>query len=152
MRRINTGTVGRPLLARLVSVDNKLSSLVPNENITIEPNGSGDVVIPAKWKFGQVSDDYTLYPMWFQAFWKTQDYTYTPDCVPIAKSLTDRFIDEIVPDDYILVRSMASANSFGQDGDIHTDWPRAEESVTGVVYTTIRWERSLTPKADCNQF
>ena len=27
MRRINTGTVGRPLLARLVSVDNKLSSL-----------------------------------------------------------------------------------------------------------------------------
>ena len=47
MRRINTGTVGRPLLARLVSVDNKLSSLVPNENITIEPNGSGDVVIPA---------------------------------------------------------------------------------------------------------
>ena len=47
MRRINTGTVGRPLLARLVSVDNKLSSLVPNENITIEPNGTGDVVIPA---------------------------------------------------------------------------------------------------------
>ena len=47
MRRINTGTVGRPLLARLVSVDNKLSSLVPTENITIEPNGSGDVIIPA---------------------------------------------------------------------------------------------------------
>ena len=47
MRRINTGTVGRPLLARLVSVDNKLSSLVPNENITIEPNGSGDVIIPS---------------------------------------------------------------------------------------------------------
>lgn len=47
MRRINTGTVGRPLLARLVSVDNKLSSLVPNENITIEPNGTGDVIIPA---------------------------------------------------------------------------------------------------------
>lgn len=99
-----------------------------------------DVVVPAKWRFGQVSDDYTLYPMWLQAFWKTQDYTYTPDCVPIAKSLTDRFIDEIVPDDYILVRSMASANSFGQDGDIHTDWPRAEESITGVVYTTTKWE------------
>lgn len=47
MRRFNTGTVGRPLLARLVSVDNKISSLVPNENITIEPNGTGDVVIPA---------------------------------------------------------------------------------------------------------
>ena len=45
MRRINTGTVGRPLLARLVSIDNKISSLVPNENITIEPNGSGDVII-----------------------------------------------------------------------------------------------------------
>jgi len=47
MRRINTGKVGRPLLARLVTVGNTLSSLVPNENITIEPNGSGDVVIPA---------------------------------------------------------------------------------------------------------
>ena len=92
------------------------------------------------WRFGQKSNNDTVYPMWFQAFWKTQDYTYTPDCVPIAKSLTDRFIDEIVPDDYILVRSMASANSFGQDGDIHTDWPRAEESITGVVYTTIKWE------------
>ena len=45
MRRINTGTVGRPLLARLVSVDNQISSLVPNENITFAPNGSGDVVI-----------------------------------------------------------------------------------------------------------
>lgn len=47
MRRINTGTVGRPLLARLVATDNKISSLVPNENITIEPNGTGDVVIPS---------------------------------------------------------------------------------------------------------
>jgi len=47
MRRINTGTTGRPLLARLVSIDNKISSLVPNENITIEPNGSGDVIIAA---------------------------------------------------------------------------------------------------------
>ena len=102
-----------------------------------------DIIVPAKWRFGQVSDDFTLYPMWFQAFWNTKQYDYTSECVPIAKALTERFINEILPTDYTLVRSMASANSFGQDGDIHTDWPRAEESITGVVYTTIRWEQQF---------
>jgi len=51
MRRINTGTVGRPLLARLVSFDNTVSSLVTNEDITLNPNGTGDVIIDSSATF-----------------------------------------------------------------------------------------------------
>jgi SM-20-related protein len=34
---------------------------------------------------------------------------------------------------------MLAGNTFGQDGDIHTDWPNLEESLTGVLYLNRNW-------------
>ena len=51
MRRINTGVTGRPLLARLVSIDDTIRSLVPNADITLNPDGTGDVIIDSTAQF-----------------------------------------------------------------------------------------------------
>lgn len=56
MRKIGTGVTGRPLLARLVSIDNTISSLVTNEDITLNPDGTGDVVVDSSAQF-KVNDD-----------------------------------------------------------------------------------------------
>ena len=34
---------------------------------------------------------------------------------------------------------MLAGNTFGQDGDIHTDWPKLGESLTGVLYLNRNW-------------
>lgn len=100
-----------------------------------------EVIWKGKWRFGQVSDNKIdpNFPMWFQAFYHVHKYEYTVDCPPQARALSERFMD-VVPDDYILVRSMASANTFGLDGDWHTDWPDPGVSITGVLYTDRVWD------------
>ena len=100
-----------------------------------------EVIYFPRWRFGQTSDD-TIepnYPCWFQSFYnhKTWDFVdYTPQ---VIESLSTRFL-ELVPDDYMLVRSMASSNTFGIDGDFHTDWPHPDVSITGVLYTDKEWQ------------
>lgn len=101
------------------------------------------IVYQPKWRFGQVSDD-TIepnYPMWFQNYYNIKTMDFVDTCPAIAKTITERFQD-LLPDDYLLVRSMASANTFGLDGDFHTDWPHPDVSITGVLYTDKTWERN----------
>ena len=43
-RRISTGVLGRSILGSIVAEDNSLQSVVTNENIILEPNGTGIVV------------------------------------------------------------------------------------------------------------
>ena len=102
-----------------------------------------DCIYQSRWRFGQVSDD-TIepnYPMWFQNYYNIKTMDFVDTCPAIAKTITERFQD-LLPDDYLLVRSMASANTFGLDGDYHTDWPHPDVSVTGVLYTDKEWERN----------
>lgn len=56
MRRISTGVTGRPLLARLVSIDDTIGSLVPNADITLNPDGTGDVIVDSSATL-KVNDD-----------------------------------------------------------------------------------------------
>jgi len=99
----------------------------------------GSTVCTPRWLFGQKSDQNSIYPMWFQTFWETLNGRYAPDAPQYVKEIGDRFLD-ICGDEYVLIRHMLSGNTFGQDGDIHDDWPMPEESLTGVLYLNRRWE------------
>ena len=100
-----------------------------------------EVVYAPKWRFGQTSDSNIEpnYPCWFQNFYTHQNWDFKENCPELVKTLADRFMD-MVPDDYMLVRCMASSNTFGIDGDFHTDWPTPEQSITGVLYTDKEWD------------
>jgi len=102
-----------------------------------------EVVYASKWKFGQVSDSNIEphYPMWFQSFYELHNFNYKQDCPPIVKNLSERFMN-LASDNFIMVRCMASSNTFGLDGDIHTDWPNLNESITGILYTDKEWEQN----------
>ena len=99
----------------------------------------GGVVCQDNWRFGQKSNDDTVYPMWFQAFYDTFTKQYKPDIEPFVVEAGNRFM-EIVGDEYTLIRNMAAGNTFGQDGDIHSDWVVSGESLTGVLYLNRRWQ------------
>ena len=100
-----------------------------------------EVVYAPNWRFGQTSDDSIEpnYPCWFQGFYNFQKWDYIPSCPQVIKDLGNRFL-ELVPDNYLLIRCMASSNTFGIDGDFHTDWPHPDVSITGVLYTDKEWE------------
>ena len=101
------------------------------------------IVYQPKWQFGQTSDD-TIepnYPMWFQNFYNHKEFKFVEGTPPIIKTVADRF-EELFPEDFMLVRLMASSNTFGIDGDYHTDWPHPGVSFTGVLYTDKEWERN----------
>jgi len=100
-----------------------------------------EVMYSPKWRFGQTSDN-TIepnYPCWFQNFYNHTKWDFVANCNTLVKTLSDRFM-QLVPDDYMLIRCMASANTFGQDGDFHIDWPRSNTSITGVLYTDKTWD------------
>lgn len=100
-----------------------------------------EVMWQPNWRFGQVSDEDIKpnYPMWVQNFYDIRVWDFKPDTQNVIKRLSERFMD-MVPDDYLLVRCMASANTFGQDGDFHTDWKHPHVSITGVLYTDREWQ------------
>ena len=91
------------------------------------------------WNFGQKSNDNTVYPMWFQGYYNTFKAEYKEGIPDLIKQIDNRFLD-LCGDEYSLVRSMMAGNTYGQDGDIHDDWPRIGESLTGVIYLNRRWE------------
>ena len=99
----------------------------------------GSTVCQPLWRFGQKSNNDTVYPMWLQGFYDTFNGKYKEDTNDWVREIGDRFMD-ICGDEYILVRSMLSGNTFGQDGDIHDDWQVQGESLTGVLYLNRRWE------------
>jgi len=104
-------------------------------------NVLSEVIYFPRWRFGQTSDD-TIepnYPCWFQSFYNHKTWNFTKECPDIIRKLSARFLSQI-PDDFMLVRSMSSANTFGIDGDFHTDWPNPGVSITGVLYTDKTWE------------
>jgi len=100
------------------------------------------VVYTNRWQFGQVSDNKIEpnYPQWFQGFYNLKERDYHDSAPDIVRTLGDRFMSQFCDDSYTMVRNMASANTFGLDGDIHTDWPHPGESITGVLYTDKTWE------------
>ena len=102
-----------------------------------------EVCYVPKWRFGQTSDDTIKpsYPMWFQGFYDLRNHKYIDNCPQVVKDLGERFMD-IMPEDYVMVRCMASSNTFGQDGDVHTDWLYPDVSQTGVLYTDKIWDRN----------
>ena len=99
----------------------------------------GSTVCQPLWRFGQKSNNDTVYPMWLQGFYDTFNGKYKEDTNGWVREIGDRFMD-ICGDDYVLIRSMLSGNTFGQDGDIHDDWQIPGESLTGVLYLNSRWE------------
>ena len=96
-------------------------------------------VTQPQWRFGQKSNNDTVYPMWVQNFYDTYNNVYNENTCQHIVKVGDMFLD-LCPEDYIMVRSMICGNTFGQDGDIHTDWPNLNESITGVLYLNPRWE------------
>ena len=101
------------------------------------------VMFKPKWRFGQVSDESVepSYPMWFQTFYNHVKFQYNDNTHAVVKELGSRF-EELCPDDYQIVRVMASSNTFGLDGDYHTDWPDPDVSITGILYTDKMWQRN----------
>lgn len=98
----------------------------------------GSTVVHGGWKFGQKSNNDTIFPMWFQNFYNHSDNSYTTENDYI-KEVADKFM-ELCPDNFRLVRIMVSGNTYGQDGDIHDDWLVPGESLTGVLYLNRIWE------------
>jgi len=90
------------------------------------------------WRFGQKSNNDTVYPMWFQAYYDTFRAEYKEGIPQEIINIGDRFIN-LVGNEYSLVRNMMAGNTFGQDGDIHDDWLHEGESMTGVLYLNRRW-------------
>jgi len=90
------------------------------------------------WRFGQKSNNNTVYPMWFQAYYDTFRAEYKEGIPQEIINIGDRFIN-LVGNEYSLVRNMMAGNTYGQDGDIHDDWLHEGESMTGVVYLNRRW-------------
>lgn len=90
------------------------------------------------WRFGQKSNNDTVYPMWFQAYYDTFRAEYKEGIPHQIIDIGDRFID-LIGREYTLVRNMMAGNTFGQDGDIHDDWLHEGESMTGVLYLNRRW-------------
>ena len=102
----------------------------------------GATVCQAHWRFGQKSDESTIYPMWFQHYYDCKPHLgsgYRDGTYEGLQAIGNRFMD-IVGDEYILLRNMVAGNTFGQDGDIHKDWLEESESLTGVLYLNRRWE------------
>lgn len=91
------------------------------------------------WRFGQKSNNDTVYPMWFQAYYDTFRAEYKEGIPQEIINIGDRFIS-LIGEEYSLVRNMMAGNTFGQDGDIHDDWITPGESLTGVLYLNRRWE------------
>ena len=90
------------------------------------------------WRFGQKSNNDTVYPMWFQGYYDTFRAEYKEGIPHQIIDIGDRFID-LIGREYSLVRNMIAGNTFGQDGDIHDDWLHEGESMTGVLYLNRRW-------------
>ena len=90
------------------------------------------------WRFGQKSNNDTVYPMWFQAYYDTFRAEYKEGIPEEIINIGNRFVD-LIGNDYSLVRNMMAGNTFGQDGDIHDDWLHEGESMTGVLYLNRRW-------------
>ena len=101
----------------------------------------GSTVTRPNWRFGQKSNNETIFPMWFQGFYDTAKQEWTTDNEYI-KQVGDQFI-KLCGQDYTLVRCMLSGNTFGQDGDIHDDWQIPGESLTGVLYLNRGWPDSF---------
>jgi len=102
----------------------------------------GATVCQANWRFGQKSDETTIYPMWFQHYYDCKPHLGSGYREGTYEGLVDigsRFLN-IIGDEYILIRNMLAGNTFGQDGDIHKDWLEENESLTGVLYLNKRWE------------
>lgn len=87
------------------------------------------------WKWGQVSNNNTLYPMWFQGF--CSNYKYSEDTPQVIKTIAQRFVD-MYPGSR-LFRAMLAGNTYGQDGDIHRDWHQPGHK-TMVVYCNDEWD------------
>lgn len=102
-----------------------------------------NIVYAPAWRFGQVSDSNITpnYPIWFQNFYDVRRQEFKQEAPQVTKILSDQFM-ELCPSDYVLIRCMASSNTFGQDGDIHKDWRELGQSITGVVYTDRTWEEN----------
>lgn len=118
---------------------NKLITEYPN---WVEPNGVGALwhytVSQPKWRFGQKSNNDTIFPMWFQAFYDTFKDEWTTDYEDLHELA--RAWNVLIGDEYKMVRIMLSGNTYGQDGDIHDDWQVPGESLTGVLYLNTKWQ------------
>ena len=57
MRRITTGVVGGPILGQLSAFQNTVTGVVANQNITLTPSGTGEVIINSHI---QIKDNETL--------------------------------------------------------------------------------------------
>ena len=111
---------------------------------TLLKNLWGSTVCQRKWGFGQVSDDTIQpnYPMWAQHFYDSWNQTYVDEPhLEFVKELGTKFMALPEVENFnTLIRIMLSGNTFGQDGDIHIDWPVKNESITGVLYLNRNWE------------
>lgn len=103
----------------------------------------GGTVCQPNWRYGQTSrPDLDLqFPMWFQEFWSPWEQKYfdeeTKNYVEVVKN---KFYETLPAGDWVLTRSMVSGNTFGLDGDIHQDWIKPNESMTGVLYLNGDWQ------------
>jgi len=88
------------------------------------------------WRFGQKSDDRSLYPMWFINLYSLHESKFKEICVPAVKELVHKVL-QLYPNKNIL-RVMIAGNTYGIDGDIHIDHPN-DDHVTCVVYLNQEW-------------
>tara|TARA_R110000823_G_scaffold97570_2_gene211894 strand:+ start:2276 stop:2812 length:537 start_codon:yes stop_codon:yes gene_type:complete len=100
-----------------------------------------ECVIQAKWRFGQKSNEDSRFPMWFQNFYITQAKKFKDDAPSIIEDIAKRALINEFPANYELIRVMIAGNTYGQDGDWHTDHPSNDHS-TLIIYLNEQWDRS----------
>lgn len=88
------------------------------------------------WRFGQKSNYDTQWPMWFINLYVHHEAKFKPNVDPHLIDIVNKFC-AMYPNKKIL-RAMIAGNTYGQDGDVHTDHPN-NTHVTMVLYLNKNW-------------
>lgn len=98
-----------------------------------------ELIDQSLWRFGQKSNNLTLYPMWFINLYNLYEEQYKDICVSAVKELVDKLLC-LYPGKKIF-RVMLAGNTYGLDGDIHIDNENIDH-ITCVVYLNQHWEQN----------
>ena len=133
-RRISTGITGRNILGSIVAVDNSLRSVVTDENIVLQPSGTGinisttDFQIDAESSLRLADSDSSNYVSLKAPATVTSNITYT---LPGSGVSADYFLKTDA--NGILSWSLAAVNVSNQTTDTATYYPTITTATSGTL-------------------
>lgn len=96
-----------------------------------------EIINQPLWRFGQRSHADSQYPMWFINLYNRHSQSFKSIATSSVQEIVEKLLG-LFPDKKIL-RVMIAGNTYGQDGDVHTDHPD-DDHVTCVIYLNKKWD------------